>query len=460
MRAAVIVALIAAAQAKPAAKGDAARDASRIVARIGDLAITAETFASFVLDERATTQQGSEALEVLVQERVVEVEAARRGLSVDAAAVTARMAELDKKMREQTGGKTGLADYLAATRHMTEAEFRAKLPTAMLAERMMHEDFGLAAAELVPAEKQGLWFRDGHRPEVKRDGLPAGVAASVGGKEVRRSDWGITLFGALADQDEENLFKDFVGAQLLLKRGRELDIKVTAEEIQKEVDERSALLREVLAKQGMPTDGVDWLSTIKSRGDDPAVVLNSDKFKAEIILKELTRRLHGKDGFKGYYEARRADFDALFGRKVQLATIFLIAAPKKSAKVTRTWAEATHELDLLKDRLSGDPGALAAAFASQARIHSEEARSARSGGDLGFLGLKELGERGLPTSLLDEKAGTLYGPLNTAGGVHLLLVGEKKDASPFEEIRAEVEKAARRNVLEDLQKDVKIERNL
>ena len=235
---------------------------------------------------------------------------------------------------------------------------------------------------------------------------------------------------------------------------------MTAEAIQKLVDERSAQLREVLRGQGMPTDGVDYLSTLKARGDDPEVVLKSDKLKAEVVLNELTRRTHGKDGFKSYYESRRADFDALFGRKVQLADIFLIAAMKKSAKVPRTYADASRELDEMKQRLAGDPATLAAAFASQARLHSEDARSSRGGGELGFLGARDLEERGLPVALLDETSGRLFGPVNAPNGVHLLLVGEKRDASPFEEIRGEVEKAARRSVLEELEKGVKIERNL
>ena len=446
----------AAAQARPAEKPQT----QRIVAKIGELAIGADAFASYVLDQCATTEKGGSSLEALVQERMVEAEAARRGISVDDAAITSRYQELDRKMREQSGGKQGMDDYLKTIRHLTPAEFRAVLGKSILAERMMAEDFGIAAGTPVPPEKQGLWFRDGRRPTVKHDGLPPGVAADVGGLPVSRTEWGIRLFGALADKEQDELFKEFVGVELLLQRGRELGIEVTAAAIQAELDERTAQLKEMLAKQGMPNESVTFLSTLKARGDDPDVFLKSDKFKAELLWKEITRQQYGKDGFKGYYEARKTDFDALFGRKVKVATIFLSAAMKKSAKVARTYAEASHELDGLRERLASDPGALAAAFASQARLHSEDGRSARAGGELGFLGAKELEERGLPASLLDETPGRMVGPLTAHDGVHLLLVGEKRDASPFEEIQGEVEKAARRNVLEELRKDVKVERFL
>lgn len=446
----------AAAQARPAARPEK----PRIVAHIGDLAIPADTFAAFVLDERGATANGASSLEALAQERMVEVEAANRHLSVDEAAISSRYQELDRKMRESSGGKQGMDDYVKQIRHLTPAEFRAVLGKSILAERMMAEDFGLPAGAAVPPEKQGLWFRDSKRPAIKHDALPPGIAADVGGLPVTRTEWGIRLFGSLENKEQDDLFKDFVGVQLLLQRGRELGIEVTAPMIQEELDERTAKLKDLLAKQGMPNDNVDFLATLKARGDDPDVFLKSDRLKAEVLLREITNRTYGKDGFKDYYEARKPDFDALFGRRVKVATIFLSAAMKKTAKVARTYAEATHELDELKDRLGSDPGALTAAFASQARLHSEDGRSARLGGDLGFLGASELEERGLPGSLLDEATGRLVGPVTVHDGVHLLLVGEKRAASPFEEIRGEVEKAARRHVLEELQKDVKIQRDL
>jgi hypothetical protein len=210
----------------------------------------------------------------------------------------------------------------------------------------------------------------------------------------------------------------------------------------------------------MPSQDVTFHSMIKARGEDPETVLRSDRFRAEILLKDLAKKVYGGDGFRGFYDAHRADFDVRFGRRVRLASIFLRAAPKKTAQVPRTWAEATQELDRLKDRLGSDPASLAASFASQARIRSEDGAAAKTGGDLGFCGLRELEARGLSDSLLDAKSGTMVGPMNAREGVHLLLVGEKKSASPFEEIRDEVEKAARAELLRELKKDVPIERKI
>src|SRR6185369_3844867 len=165
-------------------------------------------------------------------------------------------------------------------------------------------------------------------------------------------------------------------------------------------------------------------------------------------------------GFKAYYEANRADFDKRFGRRIRLAAIFLAAAPKKSAKVTRTWAEATDELDRLKGRILADPSAVPQAFGSQAAIHSDDTASRARGGDLGLLGHDALDARGLSDSLLDEKAGQVVGPVNARDGVYLLLVGDPSPASPFEEIQEEVEKAARREVLLEATRDAVFELDL
>jgi parvulin-like peptidyl-prolyl isomerase len=62
--------------------------------------------------------------------------------------------------------------------------------------------------------------------------------------------------------------------------------------------------------------------------------------------------------------------------------------------------------------------------------------------------------------VLDQKSDAIEGPIVTADGVHLLLLGETKAASPFEEIAAEVEKAARREFQRELRRDKRIERKI
>jgi len=468
-RASRIVLLLALAAAPPAALAQAAPPASardpgaRVVGRIrapgSEIPVSLDAFTAFVLVDEGASPDGAIALDALVQERIVAVEAQRRGLSIDEPTLDRRIRELDamiQKSKVEAGGILGLARQ----QHLTLPELREKIRMSMLAEQMMAADFGLKAGAGIPEEKQSLWYHDQKRAAVKRDGLPVGVIAEVEGRAVRRTDWGTLLYRQLPEKQQEKLREEFKGATLLLRRGAEAKIEVTKELVDREIAARDQALVKMLAQQGMPNQGVGYLDYLKAKGQDPVAVVQSDRFRAEVVLNELARRKHGRDGFKAYYEANRADFDKRFGRKIRLAAIFLAAAPRKSAKVTRTWAEATDELDRLKSRILADPNAVPPTFGSQAAIHSDDAATRARGGDLGLLGHDALDARGLPDSLLDEKAGRVVGPINARDGVYLLLVGDPSPASPFEEIQDEVEKAARREVLLEATRDAVLELDL
>jgi parvulin-like peptidyl-prolyl isomerase len=444
----------------PAPAGDEVGD-DAVVATIDGRAIPADRFARFVLVEREHSSAGAEALQQLVQERLVEREARRRGIRVTEQDVDLRARQIEEGLRAQSQGRQGLDDHLAGLKISRDA-FRVLLHKSIACERMMAADFGLPAGALVPPEKQSLWFRDlESRASVTKEGLPAGVAATVEGQAIARTAWALKIFEGLPPAEGDKLFEDFIAVDLLLTEGAKEGIEVGPEQIRREIEERSRLVREMLTGEGLPSEGVDYLSTLKARGEDPAALLEGERFRAEIVLKELARRRFGEDGFRAFYEERRAVFDQAFGRRVRVATLFLKAAQQKSAKVARTWTEASEELEALKVRVLAESAGrtVAETFASLAKLRSEHESAAR-GGDLGLLSQAQLEKRGLPPSLLDVPPGTLEGPIVTADGVHLFFVVEARAASPFEEIVGEVEKSARREVVKRLRDACKVERKI
>jgi parvulin-like peptidyl-prolyl isomerase len=456
---AALAALVGALAAAPSRPAQEAASLPEAVAAIDGRPIELERFARFVLDENERSGAGAEALEQLLQERLTEAEARRRGIRVSEAELDERAAQIDRGLREQSQGRLGLEDHLASLR-LDRAEFRALLRKSIACERMMAADFGLPAGAPLPAEKQSLWFEElKARARVRTEGLAAGAAAQWDEGVISGAEWALKLFRSLPAAEADRLFEDFVGVELLLAEGQAQGLEVTAQRVAREVEERSRLLREKLAAEGLPNDGIDYLGTLKARGDDPDRVTNGDRFRAEILLKDLARRRHGQDGFRRFYDQRKADFDRAFGRRARVSTIFLKASQQKSAGVLRTWTEASAELESLRRRIESDGAPLSEGFSSQARLRSEHESAAR-GGDLGFLSAAGLEKLGLPASLLDEKPGSLVGPIVTADGVHLLHAGESRSAAPFEEIAAEVEKAARRQLLQDLRKEHKVERRI
>ncbi len=419
--------------------------------------IATDAFARFVLSEQKDGA-ATEALDHLIQERIVEIESRRRGIVVTEGDVAARLAGLEQRARKESGGKLGLDDQLASTK-VDRAEFRRLIRKMIACERMMADDFG--TRDEIPPAKQSLWFQEQRaRAGVRTAELPAGVAAVIGGDEqIATIDWALMLYRRLPEADAAKLFDEYVGIDLLFAAAKAQGLVVTPQHVAREVQERNEALAAKLRDAHMPTDGVDYLATLKARGDDPDAVLASDRFRAEILLKELTRQRFGADGWRAYYDAHRAEFDQAFGRRVRVATIYLRAEPQKVGKAGRTWAEATAELEPMKARaLQGDVP-VAEAFASFARLKSEHESAAR-GGDLGFLSDAQLQQIGLPSTLLEEKPAALLGPMPAPHGVHLLRVLEQRAASPFEEIVGEVEKAARRALLQELRGSAKVERKI
>jgi len=418
--------------------------------------IAVDSFARFVLSEQEAGA-ATDALDHLIQERIVELESRRRGIVVTDGDVAARLAELEQRARKESQGKVGLDEQLAATK-VDRAEFQRLMRKMIACERMMAADFG-TREEVTPA-KQSLWFQEQRaRAGVRTEKLPDGVAAVVGEEEqIATVDWALMLFRRLPEADAAKLFDEYVGIDLLFAAAKAKGLVVTPQHVAREVQERNEALAARLRDAHMPTEGVDYLATLKARGDDPDAVLASDRFRAEILLKELTRQRHGADGWRAYYDAHRAEFDQAFGRRVRLATIYLRAEPQKVGK-GRTWAEAVAELEPLKARAQQGDVPVAEAFASFARLKSEH-ESAKRGGDLGFLSEAQLQQIGLPATLLDEKPASLLGPMPAPHGVHLLRVLEQRAASPFDEIVGEVEKAARRALLQELRGSAKVERKI
>ena len=120
-RASRIVLLLALAAAPPAALAQTAPPASardpgaRVVGRIrspgSELAVSLDAFTAFVLVDEGASPDGAIALDALVQERIVAVEAQRRGLSIDEPTLDRRIRELDamiQKSKVEAGGILGL----------------------------------------------------------------------------------------------------------------------------------------------------------------------------------------------------------------------------------------------------------------------------------------------------------------------------------------------------------------
>ncbi len=119
------------------------------------------------------------------------------------------------------------------------------------------------------------------------------------------------------------------------------------------------------------------------------------------------------DSIRAYFAAHEAEF--VVPERVQVGEI--LAATKAEAERLKA--------------LAAQQG-----FEAVARQHSLRPGADASGGDLGFLGLEQLGE--LADLVFDARAGDVLGPLEVGGHYLVLKIGERQPARPmaYEEARA------------------------
>jgi peptidyl-prolyl cis-trans isomerase C len=85
-------------------------------------------------------------------------------------------------------------------------------------------------------------------------------------------------------------------------------------------------------------------------------------------------------------------------------------------------------------------------FATVAQASSMDARSAKEGGSMGWVDIKNLGPE-LTEPVTKAEPGTLVGPIQSRGGFHIILVEEKRDAVPLEEVKDQIKPKVREEIV-------------
>ena len=429
--------------------------AERIVGTVNGRSVLFAEIAPRVLEQWRSQPIGGAALEHLIEAALIEQEAHRRGRVIAARDVDEQLELFAETLRQQSGGERTLDDELAALQ-LTLPEFRRALAKGLLGNRLMREDFGLGADEEVPSSKQAVWIREKRLQfGVLTEG--EGWAAKVGEHEIAYVDWAWSLFRALGQEEQRGLFHEYAMIQLVLQQAERDGVTITAADVEAELAYQDQKLRESLERAGHSAEGVSYLDLYRARDVDPREHLDSEFFRANVLQRKLTRLRYGGDGYRAFYAEHREQFDREFGRKVRLATLFLHAADERSEERPRTFAEAVKELDGLRQRLLDvSETEREQRFASLARIYSEHATRAR-GGQVEPQGHEQLEAGGLPLELLDSPVGTLFGPVTVPAGCHLFWIAEQVPARSFDELGEELEQAARRVFLRELEERAEIE---
>ncbi|MFH2001835.1 MAG: peptidylprolyl isomerase, partial [Planctomycetota bacterium] len=351
--------------------------------------------------------------------------------------------------RVESGGQSGLSEYIKKE-NLDEDEFYRVLRLSIAQEIMARKDFEVDPAEQIAVEKLNIWMKEQRsRANVVTEGLGPRTMVAINCREISRAQFGKKLCQMISKPKVSTLLTEMIGIQLISVQAREMGIALTEEDIRHELQERDARLK---AEPGFESVTYEsYLKAAQGQGIDDLV--NSDKFRGELLLKKICTALHHEAYLQDFFESNREYFNEQYGEAARLSTIFFKAVKFPNEFVMREFDDAMEELKAIKDRLERGE----VSFENMARIYSE-LDSKKNGCDLGFVSIGTPGWEEVVRAALMAEIGTLLGPFKTESGCHLVKVCGKRDNPSYEKIRDKVVREARQRYYQNLQKEAKIRR--
>jgi hypothetical protein len=368
-------------------------------------------------------EERARAVEHVLQLRLVETEGARRGLSVGADEVEARLGEARAAV-EAAG--FDLAGELRA-RGMSEAEFRKLLADSLMHERLARADLSLPADAPVSAAQLQEWTRARLAAILEAHDPAGGLAVDSGPYRIAHAEVGRVLIRTLPARR----LRDFA-AQHALERalpawGAELGLTLTDDVLLAELEWRRRRVAENPNYQGASYEGL-----LAARGSSVTAVLGGSEIRVAGWLRLYARERWPDSWFEALGAEERAPLEREYGAARELSWLMLHAKEIEVDPVLDlTPLEAAQELQRWKGEMrdAGD-------FARLAELYSEHGASRRRGGRYGTVHPVEPGaDPLLCAAAFAIPVGVVSEPLPVAGGMALLLVHSERPAPTEAEFR-------------------------
>lgn len=243
------------------------------------------------------------------------------------------------------------------------------------------------------------------------------------------------------------IFEDRVGAEILQQQLLEpiSNSAMVADTMVQTVIRLSEVKREINQLEIAPDQ---YLSEVNP--DEEAIKAYYDQYQAEFLLPERVRVEYlvlslnelaqqetvTSEEVRNYYEAHQSDYGQPEERQ---ASHILIAVADSTSDEAH--AEAKRKAEDILAQVTEDPEK----FADLAKEFSDDSGSAKSGGELGFLG-KGVLVKEFEDALFQMEPNEIRGPVETAFGFHIIKLSEIKPAqvAPVEEVEDSIEETLKR----------------
>jgi peptidyl-prolyl cis-trans isomerase SurA len=234
---------------------------------------------------------------------------------------------------------------------------------------------------------------------------------------------GDQLQAAIAE-GQKNVLRGMIDQQLLIERGKDMNIDVTADVVNRLNDLRKqnnlATLDDL--QKAVENDGQSW--------DDFKQQITDNALTQQVIRQEVGQRVDiGPDEVKAYYDAHKSEFDR--PEEVILSEIVLNTDNKTGADLDAVRKRAD---DIRSRVLAGED------FAGLAKRYSEDPATAASGGELGVYQRGQLA-KAIEDAVFKLDKGQMSDVIQTKSGFMILKVDQHYQAGeqPLEAVQDEIQ---------------------
>ncbi len=367
---------------------------------------------------------GREALQFLVDQYLVEMEAKAHDLEVPPGAIEARIQTIKKQLESQ--GKK-FEDYLKR-RGLDSQAFRKYIKLSLLNEALVRLDMHFGPRDpITPAQLQ-VWRREKSRKHhvVTAPGkLPLGISARIGTHEFTLTQLGQIMARNLVQRDRESILQQMVAAKILSMEGEKHQIHLTEKDLDTELERRT---KEAASNPQYKKAKIGFLDILKAQGRTIEDLKKGTAFQAQLLAVHLGQALFPSELLQKEWETHKELWMERLGPSRRLMKIDIFGPPRRTRQEALALAEKLR-------KAAKDP----TSFRMLARQYSEDPRGKKLAGDFGYIHRKD---EGIPTKILSKSfelaKGQVSEPIETKGMVSLLMVTALKKAPPKDRMLNEI----------------------
>ena len=421
-----------------------AQPPSGSVAVIEGKVVTRKEFVDALFERFRNHNAGRQALENLVERKVIDRHLAQRKLTVTTEEIDALYARYDADIREKTGGAKGM-EFFLEQRGMSKVEFRRLLRTYCALQKLASQDF---EKETTTQVEQKQWLKSKRKEaRVSFDDpeMPADAAARIYDGFITREEFAGTVLRILESNETVKIAEAIMQAKLALMLCADADVTIEPKDIDAVYTTMAADF-----ESDPRYEGLTFARFVEERfGMKPTEHKKSANFLREVALNRLGEKLVSAERTQALYEEKKEHFGPIY----ELRHIVIRGSddPKMSGKL-RSLDAAKQVAEDVKGRI--DSGKLT--FEEAATMFSEDARSKFKKGIWDSFTPARLKTIEGGESIVSLREEGVTAPLRFPAGYRIVKLAGKKPAPPLSPKTArELRKHAAREIFNRAWRDAR-----